>query len=281
MLVPLRHAGEAPFYIPATDAPARPRRNLKHNDTFAVFDSHGDIGASARRPGRAVRLRHPLSVAPRAADRRAPGRCCCTRPSTTTTSTIYVDLTNPDIYADGRIVLLKDTVHISRTIYLVRRARCASAIGLMNHGAEPVSFTLSLAFASDFADIFEVRGIERKRRGRGSSEVLGPGGVAAFLPGLDGALRQTTLCFEPAPTAAARERRHLQGDARPAGESARSSSRSRVAAACPRSTASFFRGLIGLNARAARPRRGMWRPSRPPTRSSTRSCAGRWPTSTC
>jgi len=40
-------AVEAPFYIPATDAPARPRRNLKHNDTFAVFDSHGDIGASA------------------------------------------------------------------------------------------------------------------------------------------------------------------------------------------------------------------------------------------
>ena len=40
-------AVEAPFYIPATDAPSRPRRNLKHNDTFAVFDSHGDIGASA------------------------------------------------------------------------------------------------------------------------------------------------------------------------------------------------------------------------------------------
>src|SRR6187431_2198081 len=43
-------AVEAPFYIPATDAPARPRRTLKHNDTFAVFDSHGDIGASGGGP---------------------------------------------------------------------------------------------------------------------------------------------------------------------------------------------------------------------------------------
>ena len=32
--------GEAPFYIPATGAPSRPRLTLKHNDTFAVFDSY-------------------------------------------------------------------------------------------------------------------------------------------------------------------------------------------------------------------------------------------------
>ena len=44
---PAPAAGEAPFYIPATDAPARPRRILKRDDTFGVFDSHGDIGASA------------------------------------------------------------------------------------------------------------------------------------------------------------------------------------------------------------------------------------------
>ena len=97
----------------------------------------------------------------------------------------YVDLTNPDIYADGRIVLLKDTVHISRTIYLCEGS-LRERVGLMNHGAEPVSFTLTITFASDFADIFEVRGIERKRRGRGSSEVLGPSDVALSYQGLDG-----------------------------------------------------------------------------------------------
>ena len=41
---------EAPFSIASTGPSARPRRTLKHNDTFAVFDSHGDMGASAGGP---------------------------------------------------------------------------------------------------------------------------------------------------------------------------------------------------------------------------------------
>src|SRR5258708_22674028 len=41
---------ESPFYIPMTGPAARPRRSLKHDDTFAVLDSHGDIGASAGGP---------------------------------------------------------------------------------------------------------------------------------------------------------------------------------------------------------------------------------------
>jgi hypothetical protein len=38
---------ESPFYIPMTGPAARPRRSLKHDDTFIVLDSHGDIGASS------------------------------------------------------------------------------------------------------------------------------------------------------------------------------------------------------------------------------------------
>ena len=93
----------------------------------------------------------------------------------------YVDLTNPDIFTDGKITLLKDTVHISRTIYLCEGS-LRERIGLMNHGAEPVSFRLSLAFASDFADIFEVRGIKRSRRGQTWSEVLPPERRASVVP---------------------------------------------------------------------------------------------------
>src|SRR5438105_15433179 len=43
-------AAEQPFYIPMTGPSARPRRSLKHDDTFIVLDSHGDIGASAGGP---------------------------------------------------------------------------------------------------------------------------------------------------------------------------------------------------------------------------------------
>ena len=71
----------------------------------------------------------------------------------------------PDVYLDDRIVLLKDTVHIARALFLWRRL-AAQRIALANYGPEPVDPTLSLRFASDFADIFEVRGVRRERRGR-------------------------------------------------------------------------------------------------------------------
>ena len=44
------HVAESPFYIPMTGPATRPRRSLKHDDTFIVLDSHGDIGASAGGP---------------------------------------------------------------------------------------------------------------------------------------------------------------------------------------------------------------------------------------
>src|SRR5689334_24942389 len=44
------HVAESPFYIPMTGPATRQRRTLKHNDTFIVLDSHGDIGASAGGP---------------------------------------------------------------------------------------------------------------------------------------------------------------------------------------------------------------------------------------
>src|SRR5262245_37001905 len=41
---------DAPFYISAVGPATRPRRSLKHGDTFIVVDSHGDIGATAGGP---------------------------------------------------------------------------------------------------------------------------------------------------------------------------------------------------------------------------------------
>ena len=46
----VEQVAESPFYIPMTGPAARPRRTLKHDDTFIVLDSHGDIGASAGGP---------------------------------------------------------------------------------------------------------------------------------------------------------------------------------------------------------------------------------------
>ena len=189
---------ESPFYIPMTGPAARPRRSLKHDDTFIVLDSHGDIGASAGGPDGLfnadtrylARLElvldevQPLLLGSNLRD---------------DNSALTVDLTNPDVFRDGRIVLQKDMLHIVRTVFLWR-GTAYQRIGVQNHGDRVVSFELTLLFDSDFADLFEVRGEKRPRRGVGSSRLLGPTDVQFEYRGLDGKSRGTALHFDPRPT---------------------------------------------------------------------------------
>lgn len=191
-------AAEQPFYIPMTGPAARPRRSLKHDDTFIVLDSHGDIGASAGGPDGLfnadtrylARLElvldelQPLLLGSNLRD---------------DNSALTVDLTNPDIYRHGRIVLPKDMLHIVRTVFLWR-GTAYQRIGVQNHGDRSVSFDLTLLFDNDFADLFEVRGEKRPRRGTGFSKLTGPTDVLFEYLGLDSRTRATTLHFDPRPT---------------------------------------------------------------------------------
>jgi glycogen debranching enzyme len=189
---------EQSFYIPMTGPAARPRRSLKHDDTFIVLDSHGDIGASAGGPDGLfnadtrylARLElvlddlQPLLLGSNLRD---------------DNSALTVDLTNPDIYQHGRIVLQKDMLHIVRTIFLWR-GTAYQRIGLQNHGEGRANFDLTLLFDNDFADLFEVRGEKRPRRGAGFSRLVGPSDVMLEYKGLDGVARATALHFDPRPT---------------------------------------------------------------------------------
>ncbi|WP_407176048.1 glycogen debranching N-terminal domain-containing protein [Bradyrhizobium sp. STM 3562] len=189
---------EQAFYIPMTGPAARPRRSLKHDDTFIVLDSHGDIGASAGGPDGLfnhdtrylARLElvlddvQPLLLGSNLRD---------------DNSALTVDLTNPDVYRQGRIVLPKDVLHIVRTIFLWH-GTAYQRVGLQNHGDYPASFDLTFLFDNDFADLFEVRGEKRARRGVGSAKLLSPSDVIFEYRGLDGAGRCTALHFDPRPT---------------------------------------------------------------------------------
>ena len=86
-----------------------------------------------------------------------------------------------------------------RSIFLWR-GTAYQRIALQNHGDLPASFDLTLLFDNDFADLFEVRGERRPRRGVGSSRLLGPADVVLEYNGLDGQVRITALHFEPRPT---------------------------------------------------------------------------------
>src|SRR3954464_15799602 len=141
---------ETPFYIPATAPSTRPRCTLKHGDTFAVLDKHGDIGATGEGPDGVfhtdtrylsrmellVNGMQPLLLGSNIRD---------------DNSVLTVDLTNPDFFLDKKLVLPKDTVHIVRTIFLWQKT-AYQRLGLQNHGERPVNLNLALAFANDFAD---------------------------------------------------------------------------------------------------------------------------------
>src|SRR6185295_3370432 len=112
---------------------------------------------------------------------------------------LAIDLTNPDFYEGEHIVLQKDLVHIARTIFLWRES-AYQRIAVRNHGDRPLTIALSLTFSNDFADLFEVRGIKRARRGVATRGVVGADQAVLSYQGLDGAQRRTVLTFDPAPS---------------------------------------------------------------------------------
>jgi glycogen debranching enzyme len=189
---------ESPFYIPATAQATRPRRALKHGDTFIVVDSHGDIGASA---GGSDGLYHDDTRFLSLLELRLNGAQPLLLGSNVRddNTLLAVDLTNPDIYAGDQIVLHKDIVHVARTLFLWK-GTAYQRIKVRNHGLKPVEVALSLRFDNDFADLFEVRGERRARRGVTSHRVIdGKGQVLLSYTGLDEAWRRTTLTFDPQP----------------------------------------------------------------------------------
>src|SRR5579883_1793759 len=188
---------EISFYIPATGTATRPRRTLKYGDTFAVFDSHGDMGASA---GGADGLFHK--------DTRYLSRLellLNNRPLLLLGSNLRddngllsVDLTNPDFYEDDQIVLQKDLVHVARTIFLWR-GTAYQRLAVRNYGDRTINVSISLLFKSDFADLFEVRGLHRARRGVLTQAAKETDRVVLSYRGLDDAVRTTTVAFDPVP----------------------------------------------------------------------------------
>src|SRR5512134_3146269 len=97
---------EASFYIPATGPATRPRRTLKHGDSFLVVDAHGDIGASA---GGADGLFHDDTRFVSRFEVLVNGMQLLLLGSNLRddNAILSIDLTNPDIFFDKRLVLEK------------------------------------------------------------------------------------------------------------------------------------------------------------------------------
>src|SRR5262249_44126906 len=197
-IVPHAEADADHFYIPARAPQTRARRTLKHDDSFLVLDSHGGIGATA---GEADGLfDHDTRYLARLELSIGGATPLLLGFNLRDDNLVYtVDLTNPDVYKQNRVVFEKSTLHIVRTTFLWH-STAYQRLAITNQGDHVIAVRLGLAFASDFADLFEVRGLERARRGTMTARVAAPDTVSLRYAGLDGATRATTLRFEPAPT---------------------------------------------------------------------------------
>jgi glycogen debranching enzyme len=172
-------------------------RVLKHNDTFAVFDHYGDV-----KPGGLGEegLYHEgtryLSRLQLELDGRRPFLLGSTIREEN--DQLTVALTNPDLLRDCEVAVGLGTLHLRLRTFLWRAA-CHRQLRVTNHGPEPVAVTLRLHFSADFADIFEVRGMKRKARGRDLPPRVDPDHVVLAYQGLDAQTRRTALRFRPQP----------------------------------------------------------------------------------
>ena len=185
------------FDIAASEISARQRYALKADDTFAVFDAHGDLNADGTGSDGLfhadTRYLSHLRMTVMGVDPLLLGSSLA-RDGTY----VHADLTTPDVFRDGRLVLAKDQVHIERTLY-VHAGGLRQRVMLSNYGQAAIELPVAFSFDNDFADIFEVRGITRARRGSRAYETRGPSEVVVGYVGLDGERRATRITFAETP----------------------------------------------------------------------------------
>ncbi|SEG79273.1 amylo-alpha-1,6-glucosidase [Bosea lathyri] len=188
------------FFIPATASLQERRpRTLKHGDTFAVFDHNGDALSGPGSPeGVFHRDTRHLSHLYLTIEGRRPMLLSSTLRDDN--ATLTCDLTNPDVYDEGdRLVLEHDLVHLRRSRFLWN-ATCFERLVMRNFDERHRRISIEIAFEADFADLFEVRGTRRERRGEMRLPELSSDRVVLGYTGLDKRRRTTTLTFDPAPT---------------------------------------------------------------------------------
>ena len=151
-----------------SDRAGAPRRVLKHGDTFGVFDLLGDIVSPSRTASTASTTRARASC--------PASSCCSAQAPLLLSSTISedntilaVDLTNPDVVRDDHLLVARGSLHIfrARTLW---NGHSVERIGISNHSRHPIQTPLALHFDADFADVFEVRGTRRERRGQRAAD---------------------------------------------------------------------------------------------------------------
>ncbi len=185
------------FYIQATESiQERWPRTLKNGDMFGLFDALGDVVDPGATPGGLFHrdTRH-LSGLEFLIDGQRP--LLLSSAVENDNVVLTVDLSNPDIYENDKIVLPRETLHVRRSKFLWD-GTCYERFAIHNFDAHPQRCWLTLNFQADFRDLFEIRGIQRPRRGLFTTR-LEDNRLTFRYQGLDGIARATQIHLDPPP----------------------------------------------------------------------------------
>lgn len=186
------------YYIAAGSSPTDDRaRVLKYGKCFAVFNRYGDIEPlGLREHGIFFRgTRHLSEFALGLWDAR-PLLLSSTIKSDN--FAFIADLANVDVAGDNSISVPRGTLHLVRSRFLWRDV-AHEELRFVNYGLTPLLVPIRIAFAADFADIFEVRGVHRDVRGRRLDDDFTEASILMSYEGLDHELRRTRIESDPAP----------------------------------------------------------------------------------
>jgi len=176
--------------------PREPHRlfALKHGDCFAVADAYGDIrgaGDGFFRDDTRVLSEFRLTLGGRSTSLLGA--------SLSQDNVLFTsNLTNLPIKSAGGRDIPQGGIHIER-VRLIWEDRLFERITLSNYSQEHSTVLLSLQFAADFRDMFEVRGSTRPKRGVTHAAETGGNSVLLRYEGLDRLVRSSVLSFSQAP----------------------------------------------------------------------------------
>ncbi|RWE51198.1 MAG: amylo-alpha-1,6-glucosidase [Mesorhizobium sp.] len=177
-------------------APREPHRlfALKQGDCFVVADAYGEIrgaGDGFFRDDTRVLSEFRLTVGGR--------QMSLLGASLSQDNVLFTsNLTNLPIQSAAGRDIPQGAIHIER-VRLIWQDRLFERITLSNYSREHSTIAVSLHFAADFRDMFEVRGSTRPRRGTVHVAKTDKASVLLGYDGLDGLPRLSAVSFSQAP----------------------------------------------------------------------------------
>ncbi len=186
-----------PAIVPATDLGGV--GVLKHGNLFLLSDPFGDVHPDSRGLGLYDLDTRVLSCA----ILRINGvRPTLLRAQSAANHISTIQLTNPENRRDPATKQGASEALAMRAISVMRRRWIAGGLAehieVTNYSATAQHIELELDLDADAADIFEVRGRIRQRRGRHRPTEATPESLVFAYEGLDGLLRRTLVAFAPA-----------------------------------------------------------------------------------